>query len=94
MTLLELGVNRYKQLLSQRKTIYEKLKSALQIVAAKHGERILETKSNNISLAFTLDNYPKEDVSKLGSMLFTRNVSGARVVSGLETKTVADVRLC
>lgn len=50
ITLLSLGVNGYKNLISQRKEMYTYLKEELGKVAAKHGERILETKNNPISM--------------------------------------------
>jgi O-phospho-L-seryl-tRNASec:L-selenocysteinyl-tRNA synthase len=50
ITLLSLGVNGYKSLITQRKEMYTYLKEELTKVALKHGERLLETKNNPISL--------------------------------------------
>ena len=50
ITLLSLGVNGYKNLIAQRKEMYTYLKEELTKVALKHGERLLETKNNPISL--------------------------------------------
>lgn len=50
ITLLSLGVNGYKNLMSQRKEMYKYLKEELGKVAAKHGERLLDTKNNPISI--------------------------------------------
>lgn len=50
ITLLSLGVNGYKKLISQRKEMYSYLKDELTKVATKHGERVLETKNNPISM--------------------------------------------
>lgn len=50
ITLLSLGVNGYKNLITQRKEMYTYLKEELTKVALKHGERLLETKNNPISL--------------------------------------------
>ncbi len=50
ITLLSLGVNGYKNLISQRKEMYKYLKEELSKVASKHGEKILETKNNPISV--------------------------------------------
>lgn len=50
ITLLSLGVNGYKNLIGQRKEMYKYLKEELGKVAAKHGEKILETKNNPISI--------------------------------------------
>lgn len=50
ITLLSLGMNGYKNLISQRKEMYAYLKEELTKIALKHGERILETKNNPISI--------------------------------------------
>ncbi|KAG8312765.1 hypothetical protein J6590_015949 [Homalodisca vitripennis] len=92
ITLLSLGVNGYKNLISQRKEMYKYLKEELGKVATKHGERLLDTKNNPISIAMTLTSLASGDskrVSMLGSMLFLRSVSGTRVISGTELKEVA-----
>ncbi|KAK7873918.1 hypothetical protein R5R35_012932 [Gryllus longicercus] len=92
ITLLSLGVNGYKNLITQRKEMYTYLKEELSKVAFKHGERILETKNNPISMGMTLASLAGNDrksVTLLGSMLFMRCVSGTRVVSGVDVKDVA-----
>mmetsp|Transcript_19336 Transcript_19336/g.30974 ORF Transcript_19336/g.30974 Transcript_19336/m.30974 type:complete len:160 (+) Transcript_19336:1191-1670(+) len=73
-------------------------KSMLERLAAKHGERVLETqRRNTISFALTLDNivhgaaHSSKVISEFGSMLFTRGVSGARVVAPGMTKSVAGI---
>ena len=50
ITLLSLGINGYKNLISQRKEMYNYLKEELGKVASKHGEKILDTKNNPISI--------------------------------------------
>lgn len=50
MTLLALGSNGYKNLISERKEMYKYLKEELGKIAVKHGERILDTRNNPISL--------------------------------------------
>ena len=64
-------------------------------MAVSHGERLLETPHNDISMGITLTAYKsslssKESVTKLGSMLFTRFVSGARVVTCDNTKQIVE----
>lgn len=54
ITLLQLGVSGYRQLLCDRKRHFEVLKLRLREVADKFGERVLETKNNTISIAITL----------------------------------------
>jgi hypothetical protein len=56
ITLLSLGVNGYKNLITQRKEMYTYLKEELTKVALKHGERLLETKNNPISLGIKFFN--------------------------------------
>jgi O-phospho-L-seryl-tRNASec:L-selenocysteinyl-tRNA synthase len=50
ITLLSLGVAGYKKLLAQRKEVYEYLSTGLSSVAEHHGERVLLTKNNPVSL--------------------------------------------
>ncbi|XP_059471686.1 O-phosphoseryl-tRNA(Sec) selenium transferase [Neocloeon triangulifer] len=92
ITLLSLGVKGFKDLVTQRKEMYSLLKEELGKVAQKHGERLLETKSNPISIAMTLSCLAGGDpksISMLGSMLFLRCVSGSRVITGVEVKDVS-----
>ncbi|KAI4900144.1 hypothetical protein NFI96_023873 [Prochilodus magdalenae] len=83
ITLLTLGASGYKKLLSERKELYTHLAQELKALAERHGERLLHTPHNPISLAMSLDGLQArcdKAVTQLGSMLFTRQVSGARVV--------------
>lgn len=83
ITLLTLGANGYKKLLADRKELYGHLAQELSALAARHGERLLKTPHNPISLAMSLNHleaHSSSAVTQLGSMLFTRQVSGARVV--------------
>jgi hypothetical protein len=72
-------------------------RSKLEEVAKKHEERLLVTPHNNISIGMTLSNLSKnyEALTLLGSMLFSRCCSGARVVvPSLSPKTVLTLRIC
>uniref|UniRef100_A0A1A8R7P0 O-phosphoseryl-tRNA(Sec) selenium transferase n=1 Tax=Nothobranchius pienaari TaxID=704102 RepID=A0A1A8R7P0_9TELE len=83
ITLLTLGAGGYKKYLSERKEIYSFLAQELKNLASAHGERLLHTPHNPISLAMSLDGLQASSdqaVTQLGSMLFTRQVSGARVI--------------
>ena len=91
-----MGLNGYKRLLNQRQTMLETFPNRLQAVAEKHGEKILSCPANTISFGMTLDSLarPKRDdeteadylksvakqISSFGAMLFSRCVSGTRVV--------------
>ncbi|XP_078256649.1 O-phosphoseryl-tRNA(Sec) selenium transferase [Rhinoraja longicauda] len=83
ITLLTLGVNGYKRLLKERKEMFSYLSSEIKKLSEAHGERLLETPNNPVSLAMSLKKFHEcgdRAVTQLGSMLFTRLVSGARVV--------------
>jgi O-phospho-L-seryl-tRNASec:L-selenocysteinyl-tRNA synthase len=68
----------------------------VRALAEKHGERLLATPHNPISLGMTIDSFstPRRPHSFVGAMLFTRCVSGPRVVSnvGDTSKDVCGVR--
>uniref|UniRef100_A0A4W5Q922 O-phosphoseryl-tRNA(Sec) selenium transferase n=1 Tax=Hucho hucho TaxID=62062 RepID=A0A4W5Q922_9TELE len=84
ITLLTLGASGYRKLLAERKEMYTYLAQDLKSLAEAHGERLLHTPHNPISLAMSLDGLQAQSdkaVTQLGSMLFTRQVSGARVVA-------------
>lgn len=88
MTLLSLGKEGYMELVQERKDNFIYLRQKLRNLANRHNEKILLTKRNPISLALTLENFDKNKLTMIGSMLFTRGVSGARVVSTTELKTI------
>jgi O-phospho-L-seryl-tRNASec:L-selenocysteinyl-tRNA synthase len=91
-------------LLEQRKDVATYLRDGIKTLAGRHGERLLISKGNNISFAMTVDRVasspdaPTDDDGRaygdkrattfLGSMLFTRNVSGARAVHPKEMKVI------
>ncbi|XP_035639917.1 O-phosphoseryl-tRNA(Sec) selenium transferase isoform X3 [Oncorhynchus keta] len=80
ITLLTLGASGYRKLLAEQKEMYTYLAQELKRLAAAHGERLLHTPHNPISLAMSLDGLQTQSgksVTQLGSMLFTRQVSGA-----------------
>ncbi|XP_067117514.1 O-phosphoseryl-tRNA(Sec) selenium transferase [Osmerus mordax] len=92
ITLLTLGARGYKSLLAERKEMYSVLAQELKRLAEAHGERLLQTPHNPISLAMSLDSLQAQGdrvVTELGSMLFTRQVSGARVVPMGREQTVS-----
>eukprot|EP00094_Tigriopus_californicus_P012240 TCALIF_11830-PA protein Name:"Similar to SEPSECS O-phosphoseryl-tRNA(Sec) selenium transferase (Homo sapiens)" AED:0.08 eAED:0.08 QI:0/0/0/0.83/1/1/6/0/440 len=93
ITLMSLGIQGYKKLVQERKSLFQELRTKLHQVAEKHGERLLETKGNPISMAVTLSRVVDPDgqgkqVSAIGSMLFTRGVSGTRVITGKDEKSI------
>lgn len=88
MTLLSLGNDGYMEYVQERKDNFIYLRQKLGSLADSHNEKILLTKRNPISLALTLEHFDKIKLTMIGSMLFTRGVSGARVVSTTELKTI------
>ncbi|XP_002741399.1 O-phosphoseryl-tRNA(Sec) selenium transferase-like [Saccoglossus kowalevskii] len=83
ITLLTLGSKGYKKLLADRKDMYKYLSQEISKVTALHGERLLNTKNNTISLAISLSQLQgnTKQLTEFGSMLFTRFVSGTRVIA-------------
>ena len=81
-----MGRNQYLELLKIQKKNFEYLRDKMIKLASKYNETVLDTKSNKISIAITLNNLSqkvgKENVSILGSRLFLNNVTGARVYNG------------
>ena len=89
-TLLYLGASGWTALLERRRAMLPPFRKRLAEVAAKHGERLLETPHNEISMAVSLKApVGSKPVSTLGANLFIRLVSGVRVVvSNTAMKTV------
>jgi len=89
-TLLFLGASGWLSLLEQRRQMLPEFRRRLKAVANKHGERLLHTPNNQISMGVSLTPPPGSKApSTLGANLFIRLVSGVRVVvPGADTKTV------
>lgn len=81
MTLLEMGSKGYRQLMDERKSNWEYLKEQLRALGERKPQlSVIESKGNKISFAIALD-LPDDQVTAIGSKLFTRHVMGARVVA-------------
>jgi len=100
MTLLSMGEAGLKAVIAERLRLLPLLVDGMQRVASSHGERVLISTRNSISIAATLDGLSADaggggggdsGPSFLGSMLFQRCVSGTRVVTTGEPKTVAGI---
>lgn len=100
VTLLSMGLDGYKALLEQRRNLFPKFQERFAEIALKEGERLLHCPKNTISFGITLDTLASnlndgdekkkaEITSLFGSMLFTRCVSGTRVVSKNQTKVIS-----
>lgn len=55
ITLLSLGHAGYRQLLTDRKAMYQYLHQQLSLCAERHGQRLLQTKNNPISIGELLE---------------------------------------
>ncbi|QDZ20896.1 O-phosphoseryl-tRNA(Sec) selenium transferase [Chloropicon primus] len=95
ITLLSLGAKGWADLLKERESLYLYLGQRLRSFASAKGERVLETPGNPISFAMTLDGFREsacggsdERTRFLGSMLFQRCISGARVYSPGKSQAV------
>mmetsp|Transcript_21360 Transcript_21360/g.35238 ORF Transcript_21360/g.35238 Transcript_21360/m.35238 type:complete len:594 (+) Transcript_21360:65-1846(+) len=96
ITLLSMGLNGYKGILEERRRLVEHFRVKFDVLAKKFGERMLDCPRNTISFGITLDKLvgveeekKNVQITKFGSMLFTRCISGTRVVPTGETKTIS-----
>lgn len=90
ITFLSVGSKEYLLKVKQRKEHFKLLKDGLTEIASKFQLKVLETPGNTISIGITLP--PMKDsksLTELGSKLFVRCVSGTRVISSTECKTIS-----
>lgn len=94
ITLLSLGETQFKALLQERKSNYKFLSEELQIWCEKHNEKMLKIPNNKISLAVNISTLFEKSLrpnnltpSFLGSYLFSRRVSGVRIVQANAQET-------
>eukprot|EP00033_Pygsuia_biforma_P002973 GCRY01003274.1.p1 GENE.GCRY01003274.1~~GCRY01003274.1.p1 ORF type:complete len:655 (-),score=182.86 GCRY01003274.1:388-2352(-) len=92
VTLLEMGSEGYLALMRAREANFAYLQEQAAALAARVGEHLLHTPGNPISMAMTLSHTCAQGrglpPTALGSMLFLRNISGARVISGTDVKAI------
>eukprot|EP01039_Chlorochromonas_danica_P003861 gene3861-4218_t len=85
ITLLTMGEQGYRDLLEKReKVIVPRVKQCMEGLMGRFGLSLIDSPRNSISFAYSLDTFSatNKPLSFLGAMLFQRNVSGCRVVSG------------
>lgn len=81
ITLLSMGKTGLVELVQKRKVLFQKFYDKLSDWCRENDEIILSSKQfSPISIAISLKHLSNEHVTELGSMLFTRRISGARVV--------------
>ena len=78
-------LSRYKELIKDRKEKFKRLKDIMTKIALRYNERILEIPNNKISLSFSLTTVckglDKHDITYLGSLFYSRQISGIRIVA-------------
>ena len=105
ITLLSMGLDGYKGILEERRRLTGLFRKKMENVATIFGERVLNCPRNTISFGMTLDklvignnfangdcsnnNNNNKQITQFGSMLFTRCISGTRVVPRGESKTIS-----
>lgn len=89
ITFLSVGSKEYLLKVKQRKEHFKLLKTGLTDIAHKFHLKVLETPGNSISIGITLPSMKdSKSLTELGSKLFVRCVSGTRVISSMECKTI------
>ena len=85
ISFLEMGKNKYKELIKERKEKYKILIKKMETIANKYGEKVIAMNSNKISILFTLKNIVEKsgnkDAKEIGSMCFNRQISGVRIIT-------------
>ncbi|GMH46230.1 hypothetical protein TrRE_jg6548, partial [Triparma retinervis] len=89
-TLMEMGRRGLTTVLLERIKVREHFLKEYKALAKRHGERVLETGDNGISYGMTLGGFGDDWVGMIGSMLFTRCATGARVVKKGERKKIGE----
>ena len=85
ISFLEMGKNKYKELIKERKEKYKILIKKMETIANKYGEKVISMNGNKISILFTLKNIVEKsgnkDAKEIGSMCFNRQISGVRIIT-------------
>ena len=94
MTLLHLGSKGWASALSDREELYLYAKEQLEKTSGGFSGRVLDSPGNPISIAVSLEGVGtgaegEPPITFLGSMLWSRCVSGTRVIAPGKTQTVA-----
>jgi len=93
ITLLHLGADGWASLLERRQRLLPTFRERLGALAASHGERLLVTPNNSISMAVTLTSGGGgRSVTAMGAQLWVRLISGARICApDAKKKSVAGI---
>ncbi|VDO52694.1 unnamed protein product, partial [Onchocerca flexuosa] len=88
ITLLQLGKIGLKEIYNKQQTNFAILHAAMQDYAAMIGQKVMEVKMNQISLAITLKGWTDEQQNAFGAQLFSRGITGARTIPNGLSKTI------
>ena len=82
ITLLHLGADGWTRMLAEREALVPSFRERLAALAKAHGERLLDTAAcNSISMAVSLNSGGGGRApTAMGAQLWTRLISGARIV--------------
>ena len=95
ISFLEMGKNKYKKLINERKEKYKILIQKIEEIAKKYDEKVIALSNNKISILFTIgkivEKSGNKDAKEIGSMCFNRQISGVRVITSSkgQTKNIA-----
>ena len=85
ISFLEMGKNKYKKLIVDRKEKYKILIQKIEEIAKKYEEKVIALNNNKISILFTLgkivEKSGNKDAKEIGSMCYNRQISGVRVIT-------------
>jgi|EP00945_MAST-04E_sp_MAST-4E-sp1_P007511 O-phospho-L-seryl-tRNASec:L-selenocysteinyl-tRNA synthase len=94
ITMLSMGRSGWKKMLKSRKELFTYAQEKLGSAFARFYAPVLKTRGNSVSIAVSLEHvaniHKDQSISYLGSMLFTRGVSGTRVADNSRVKTIGD----
>ncbi|CAI4223519.1 unnamed protein product [Auanema sp. JU1783] len=85
LTMLHQGIKGLMNTFETQQQLFHKMKRELRSFAELIGECVYEVDDNQISLAMTLSSISAEDQTLFGSVLFSRGITGARVVASTTT---------
>ncbi|GMS79747.1 hypothetical protein PENTCL1PPCAC_1922, partial [Pristionchus entomophagus] len=90
LTLLGQGTRGLQMEYDRQRRLFERMRRKLRTFAEEIGETVYEVEENLISLAMTLCTIPAHKQTLFGAVLFSRGITGARVVPSSSKKTTVE----
>ncbi|KAF8385088.1 secs-1 [Pristionchus pacificus] len=90
LTLLGQGTRGLQMEYDRQRRLFERMRRKLRTFAEEIGETVYEVEENLISLAMTLCTIPASKQTLFGAVLFSRGITGARVVPSTSKKTTVE----